>query len=1095
MLLLMMMLTATTAWADVTGSGTEGDPYVVTTWGDLKDKMAAGGYIRLDANVSDPDKTSSSYLSVPQDVTVTLDLNGHTIDRGLTEATANGYVINVAGTLTVNDSSNPSTGTITGGNATDEGGGVYVVENGTFTMTGGTIFGNSAKWAGGVDVRGTFTMSGGTISGNTARVGGGVSVALSGAFTMSGGSITGNTATNYGGGVLVDMSDLFTVSGSAFVSGNTRSDGSANNVYIYCATINVSNLTADASIGVTTATEPTASSPVTFATEVSTADAAHFFGDDPAFAVDFTDGDLRLIKRTTAWDLLQAQLDAGGTVTLTDDVTATAHDVTLTVTNEVTLDLNGHTIDADRRFGVIEIRSGGDLTLTNSAEGAGTITGGTDSDYGGGVYVYANGAFTMTGGTISGNTSSVGGGVYVEWGGAFTMTGGTISGNSAYWAGGVEVYGAFTMSGGSITGNVADNYGGGVLVDGTFTVSGSPVIFGNTDSEGAASNVYLPNGSSIAVNNLTTGASIGVTLETYDHTFTSGYGTNNSADPADFFHMDDGIRTATLKNNEVYPGIAYIDADGTQQRCIDFTVLTGGGATTLSGGWYVVNSNITYTGTITLTGDVNIILCDGKTMSVAPSEPSYGIFGGNSDNDDNHSLAIYGQTTGDGTLAITTTSEGEPGEENFKAGNAIQVSGYAQHGGIVTINACGSWTSGLYAGGLYGNITITGGTTTINAGTNADAKVSIGIGVYGTLNISGGTVNVNASGEEGSYGISVFGTLNITGGNVTVTGGTYGIDTDGTINLSWTSASDRIYASSYHIASGTISIADGKSFYNGSEVLSGTITDMTKLNGMTLIGVNVLQDAAANDIAALATSLNGKQTNVTLQGRTLTKDGYWNTLCLPFGLASLTGTPLEGATIKQLDADNSNLANDGTLTLSFSDNQTAIEAGKPYIVRWGTPQAPIGGAISNPVFTGVTISSTAPTAVEFAIANSDDKCQFVGQYSPFSIVANDAVLGENQGYLNEIIMLGANNTLGYSKNNRTLRSFRAHFYVPTNGSEPAARSFVINFDDESTGINLTPDPSPRGEGSKYYTLDGRKLDEKPTTKGLYIYNGKKVVIK
>ena len=29
----------------------------------------------------------------------------------------------------------------------------------------------------------------------------------------------------------------------------------------------------------------------------------------------------------------------------------------------------------------------------------------------------------------------------------------------------------------------------------------------------------------------------------------------------------------------------------------------------------------------------------------------------------------------------------------------------------------------------------------------------------------------------------------------------------------------------------------------------------------------------------------------------------------------------------------------------------------------------------------------------------------------------------------------------------------------------------------------------------WYTLDGRKLDEKPTKKGLYIHEGRKVVIK
>ena len=45
------------------------------------------------------------------------------------------------------------------------------------------------------------------------------------------------------------------------------------------------------------------------------------------------------------------------------------------------------------------------------------------------------------------------------------------------------------------------------------------------------------------------------------------------------------------------------------------------------------------------------------------------------------------------------------------------------------------------------------------------------------------------------------------------------------------------------------------------------------------------------------------------------------------------------------------------------------------------------------------------------------------------------------------------------------------------------------------GSSLTPDPSRGGEGSGYYMLDGRKLNKKPTQKGLYIYNGKKKTIK
>ena len=75
----------------------------------------------------------------------------------------------------------------------------------------------------------------------------------------------------------------------------------------------------------------------------------------------------------------------------------------------------------------------------------------------------------------------------------------------------------------------------------------------------------------------------------------------------------------------------------------------------------------------------------------------------------------------------------------------------------------------------------------------------------------------------------------------------------------------------------------------------------------------------------------------------------------------------------------------------------------------------------------------------------------------------------------------------------TIGAFRVYFTGLT-GAEARA-----TFDDgEVTGIkSLTPDPSPKGEGSEYYTLDGRKISigHKPTAKGLYIVNGKKVIIK
>ena len=49
---------------------------------------------------------------------------------------------------------------------------------------------------------------------------------------------------------------------------------------------------------------------------------------------------------------------------------------------------------------------------------------------------------------------------------------------------------------------------------------------------------------------------------------------------------------------------------------------------------------------------------------------------------------------------------------------------------------------------------------------------------------------------------------------------------------------------------------------------------------------------------------------------------------------------------------------------------------------------------------------------------------------------------------------------------------------------------------QASGIeDITRETSAKGEGRGYYTLDGRRLADKPTAKGLYIVNGKKMIMK
>ena len=233
-------------------------------------------------------------------------------------------------------------------------------------------------------------------------------------------------------------------------------------------------------------------------------------------------------------------------------------------------------------------------------------------------------------------------------------------------------------------------------------------------------------------------------------------------------------------------------------------------------------------------------------------------------------------------------------------------------------------------------------------------------------------------------------------------------------------------------------------------------------------------DGTAPDVSSLA---------VTLHGRTLYRDGDWNTLCLPFNVDDFSGTPLAGATVMTLD--NSAGCSTGydaatkTLTLDFVGANT-IEAGKPYIVKW-----PSGDDIVNPVFNGVTVVDEDPAGQ--SVTSNDGSVTFVGSYSRYKTGGEDKSL----------LYLGAENTIYYPSTAMTIGAFRAWFRLSIDDLDSAngINAFVLNFDnDEASGIMdidhspLTIDHSDDG----WYTLDGRKLNGKPSAKGIYIHNGRKV---
>lgn len=154
---------------------------------------------------------------------------------------------------------------------------------------------------------------------------------------------------------------------------------------------------------------------------------------------------------------------------------------------------------------------GGEITDNNSSIGSGSYLGGG---------VYSTGAFTMSGGKITGNKATDGGGVYST--GTFTMTGGVIGNNSSTNGGGVYSTKTLIVSGGiigrdpgnNISGNTAAN-GGGVYTRGTCTLENS-VILRNNSATANGGGVYSSggtltlNGATIMQNTATNGHGGGV---------------------------------------------------------------------------------------------------------------------------------------------------------------------------------------------------------------------------------------------------------------------------------------------------------------------------------------------------------------------------------------------------------------------------------------------------------------------------------------------------------------------------------------------------------------------------------------------------------
>jgi len=518
------------------------------------------------------------------------------------------------------------------------------------------------------------------------------------------------------------------------------------------------------------------------------------------------------------------------------------------------------------------------------------------------------------------------------------------------------------------------------------------------------------------------------------------------------------VNTAALRSDGLQHEVNYMTADGTTQTAkaiaLDGHEAVGGnGYVHLVAGTYYVGIDITYANQILTLGDVTLILADRKTMTLNGN--TKGIYGASSKN-----LTIYGQSLDDdaGTLLYDGTAVG------------ISVSNYEQHSGNVRIT-----TTGTSVPGIVANVTLLGGTLTVNAnGNNARA-------ISGTTHsILGGQLTATAPG------------IAATGIYATASSGT-------AITLGWTRPADRITVSSIITEGGTVAVKDGQALTDGSgNIYTGTLTDEQKkaIAGKTLQPWLVLNET--NGVTPL-TTLAGQANVPVIFTRTFSAN-VASTICLPFAIsaeqATAAGNFYTFAGVKTSGSD-------WVVTMQ-EDDPSNLASGE---LAANTPYLFMPSSSSEVTFSG-TIGNVADTYTAGTTTSGD--WTYEGTYKTIewsSDPGNIYGFASGQAYGDSGDQTEAGKFIRVHTGG--IRPFRAYLqYSGAGNARALTRSAadvlpdvmtvrLIGADGQTTAIGTldTRTGEATFDTDAWYTLDGRRLSGQPTAKGIYIYKGKKVIIK
>ena len=238
---------------------------------------------------------------------------------------------------------------------------------------------------------------------------------------------------------------------------------------------------------------------------------------------------------------------------------------------------------------------------------------------------------------------------------------------------------------------------------------------------------------------------------------------------------------------------------------------------------------------------------------------------------------------------------------------------------------------------------------------------------------------------------------------------------------------------------------------------------------------NLTVSAKKDDADAIAVITGFNTTNKTIEvmvgdySRTFATANQKYTVCLPF---EVNTTSFTNGTFYELSSysDNDN-------TLHFTEVTGTTTIYKPYLFVPSTANVTISDTMT--AYDAELHSANLTTSV------SENAASFIGTMTAQSLQSD-----------------GTHTLYGYSSNGTFkqvsttnaahINPFRAYISIPGTSSTPAPAMLNINFGGNTTGIENAVQREEIKDKS-YYDLQGRRVQQ--PTKGLYIVNGKKVIIK